>query len=55
MHGSPLCTLRSLQQCGTEQGTSHVTERRSGGATERPSDEAKERESHGTMEDKDTG
>ena len=48
-----LCTLRSLQQCGTEQGTSHVTERRtveqwsggavaqwSGGAVEQWSSEA---------------
>jgi len=29
---SPLCTLRSLQQCGTEQDTSPATERWSDGA-----------------------
>jgi hypothetical protein len=33
----PLCTRRSLQRCGTEQGTSTATERPSGGAAERRS------------------
>ena len=32
---SPLCTLWSLQQYGTEQGTSQATERRGAGAPER--------------------